>query len=136
MKSTYVHIRYNEPFCTKIRHVLSHIFIHTVIFFNLQKLIIFSTSFNLQKLCHKKCIIFSRTGYFFPRVIQKYTKFANFVRPYLPFDSCNRMQSSIDGRKWKRYMSSKRLGFTGIRRLAHCAGSFRCNNSHCNFRKQ
>ena len=26
----------------------------------------------------------------------------------LPFDSCNRMQSSIDGRKWKRYISSKR----------------------------
>lgn len=54
----------------------------------------------------------------------------------LPFDANYRMRSSVDGRKWKRYMPSKRFGFKGMRRLAHCAGSFLCNNLLCSFRKQ
>ena len=53
----------------------------------------------------------------------------------LPFDANCRMRSSVDGRKWKRYMPSKRFGFKGMRRLAYCAGSFRCNNLLCSFRK-
>lgn len=54
----------------------------------------------------------------------------------LPFDPEDRMASSKDGRKWKRYMPSARSGFKGIRRLARCAGSFKCTNSLCNFRKK
>ena len=54
----------------------------------------------------------------------------------LPFDANYRMRSSVDGRKWKRYMPSKRFGFKGMRRLAHCAGLFLCNNLLCSFRKQ
>ena len=54
----------------------------------------------------------------------------------LPFDANYRMGSSVDGRKWMRYMPSKRFGFKGMRRLAQCAGSFLCNNLLCSFRKQ
>ena len=54
----------------------------------------------------------------------------------LPFDHKNRMASSKDGRKWRRYMSSTRSGFTGIRRLARCSGSYKCTNRLCSFRKQ
>ena len=51
----------------------------------------------------------------------------------LQFEMANRMESSRDGRTWKRYMPSKRKGFDGIRRLAECVGSFRCDNDKCSY---
>ena len=51
----------------------------------------------------------------------------------LKFDINKRMESSHDGRKWKRYVPSKRRGHKGIRRLANCSGSYRCDNVHCDF---
>ena len=47
----------------------------------------------------------------------------------LPFDHKNRMASSKDGRRWRRYMSSTRSGFTGIRHLARCSGSYKCTKT-------
>ena len=32
-----------------------------------------------------------------------------------------------------RYMPSRRSGFSGVRRLARCKGSYRCRNDNCNF---
>ena len=43
------------------------------------------------------------------------------------------MESSRDGRQWQRYVPSKRRGHSGIRRLAKCKGSYRCENPHCDF---
>ena len=43
------------------------------------------------------------------------------------------MEFSRDGRQWQRYVPSKRRGHSGIRRLAKCKGSYRCENPHCDF---
>ncbi|KAK3731359.1 hypothetical protein QZH41_007160 [Actinostola sp. cb2023] len=54
----------------------------------------------------------------------------------LPFDPRKRMASSQDGRKWQRYVSSKRRGFDGVRKLAQCKGYYRCDNTHCDFLRE
>ena len=51
----------------------------------------------------------------------------------LKFNINKRMESSRDGRQWQRYVPSKRRGHSGIRRLAKCKGSYRCENPHCDF---
>ena len=52
----------------------------------------------------------------------------------IPFNPNERMASSKnDGRNWMRYMPSRRSGFSGVRRLARCKGSYRCRNDNCNF---
>ena len=51
----------------------------------------------------------------------------------LKFNINKRMESSRDGHQWQRYVPSKRRGHSGIRRLAKCKGSYRCENPHCDF---
>ena len=46
------------------------------------------------------------------------------------------MKSSLDGRPWKTWVTSSRRGFAGIRRIAHCKGSYKCYNIQCSYRKQ
>ena len=54
----------------------------------------------------------------------------------LPLDPDNRMASSRNERRWKRYITSACSSFKGIRRLARCVGSFKSTNSQCNYRKK
>lgn len=54
----------------------------------------------------------------------------------LPYDPEKRMKSSLDGRPWKTWVTTSKKGFGGIRRLAHCKGSYKCFNTNCSFRKQ
>lgn len=51
-----------------------------------------------------------------------------------PFDIANRMKSSSDGRPWQTWVSSSRKGFSGIRRVASCKGSYICQNEKCHFK--
>ena len=54
----------------------------------------------------------------------------------LPYNPEKRMQSSKDGRPGKTCVTSSRKGLAGIRRLAHCKGSFKCYSAQCPYRKQ
>ena len=54
----------------------------------------------------------------------------------LPFDHKNRMASSKDGRRWRRYMFFHSQWIQGIRHLARCSGSYKCTNRLCSFCKQ
>jgi len=54
----------------------------------------------------------------------------------LPYNNAKRMKSSLDGRPWKTWVTSSRKGFAGIRRIAHCKGSYKCYNIQCSYRKQ
>ena len=54
----------------------------------------------------------------------------------LPYNPEKRMQSSKDGRPGKTCVTSSRKGLAGIRRLAHCKGSFKCCSAQCPYRKQ
>jgi hypothetical protein len=51
----------------------------------------------------------------------------------LPYDPACKMKSSRDGRPWQTWVTSKRIGFDGVRRKAKCSGSYVCNNDNCNF---
>ena len=54
----------------------------------------------------------------------------------LPYDCTKRMKSSVDGRPWKTWVTTSRKGLAGIRRIAHCRGSYKCCNADCSYRKQ
>ena len=58
------------------------------------------------------------------------------VKYQLKFDKERRMESSRDGRTWAGFMTSRRSGFTGTRRLARCKGSYKCINDDCAYLKQ
>ena len=58
------------------------------------------------------------------------------VKFELPFKKEARMKSSKDGRPWAGFMTSRRSGFDGIRRLARCKGSSKCINDDCSYLKQ
>lgn len=58
------------------------------------------------------------------------------VKYELAFDKERRMESTRDGRPWAGFMTSRRSGFTGTRRLARCKGSYRCINDDCPYLKQ
>jgi len=51
----------------------------------------------------------------------------------LQFDINNRMVSTKDGRPWGKYFVSTRKGFTGLRRLSSCKGSYKCLNENCSY---
>ena len=53
----------------------------------------------------------------------------------LPFKTECRMESSKDGRPWAGFMTSRRSGFKGIRRVARCKGSPKCINDECQYLK-
>ena len=50
------------------------------------------------------------------------------VKYELGFEKERRMESSRDGRPWAGFMTSRRTGFFGTRRLARCKGSPKCIN--------
>lgn len=58
------------------------------------------------------------------------------VKYQLKFEKERRMESSRDGRPWAGFMTSRRSGFTGTRRLARCKGSCKCINDDCAYLKQ
>lgn len=43
------------------------------------------------------------------------------------------MKSTKDGRPWKTWVTSNRVGFSGVRRRSQCAGSWLCPNQQCMF---
>ena len=43
------------------------------------------------------------------------------------------MKSSKDGRPWQLWVTTSRAGFLGIRRVASCAGTYKCQNKKCPF---
>ena len=43
------------------------------------------------------------------------------------------MKITKDGRPWKLWNTSSRKGFTGVRRIARCKGSFTCTLASCSF---
>lgn len=45
--------------------------------------------------------------------------------------SANMMAVACDGRPWTRWNTSSRAGFSGVRRLARCGGSFYCPSKEC-----
>ena len=49
----------------------------------------------------------------------------------LPCDKNHMMASSVDGRPWKQWNTSKRQGFSGVRRVATCGGAYVCLNNRC-----
>ncbi|XP_031574294.1 uncharacterized protein LOC116308074 [Actinia tenebrosa] len=49
----------------------------------------------------------------------------------MKYDKDALMKSSQDGRPWKKWVSSSRAGFNGVRRLATCSGTHQCNNTRC-----
>ena len=49
----------------------------------------------------------------------------------LPFDPSDKMASTKDGRHWKQWVTSNRVGFFGLRRIASCSGCFTCKNDKC-----
>ena len=54
----------------------------------------------------------------------------------VPYDVSNTMRNTTDGRNWKRYMTSKRKGFKGTRRVAQCNGSDICKNDMCPYKQE
>jgi hypothetical protein len=58
------------------------------------------------------------------------------VKYQIPFEKKSRMESSKDGRPWAAFMTSRRSGFFGVRRLARCKGSSECVNDECPYLKQ
>ena len=44
------------------------------------------------------------------------------------------MKSSKDGRPWDSWITSNRVGFNGVRRLASCSGTYECNNEQCPYK--
>ncbi len=58
------------------------------------------------------------------------------VKFELPFKKEARIKPSKDGRPWAGFMTSRRSGFDGIRRLARCKGSSKCMNDDCSYLKQ
>lgn len=54
----------------------------------------------------------------------------------LPYNTKEKMKSSLDGRPWKTWVTSSRKGFAGVRRRANCKGSYKCYNIHCSYNKQ
>ena len=54
----------------------------------------------------------------------------------LPYDTVNPMRNTTDGRDWKRYMASKRRGFSGVRRMSQCSGSNICKNETCPYQQE
>ena len=54
----------------------------------------------------------------------------------VPFTKESRMESSKDGRPWAGFMTLRRSGFSGVRRLARCKGSKKCINDECPYLKQ
>ena len=54
----------------------------------------------------------------------------------VPFTKESRMESSKDGRPWAGFMTSRRSGFSGVRRLARCKWSKKCINDECPYLKQ
>ena len=53
----------------------------------------------------------------------------------LPYNAERRMESSLDGRPWKTWVTSSRKRFAGIRRRANCKGSYKCFNINCSYRR-
>lgn len=51
----------------------------------------------------------------------------------LKYDSNNLMKSTKDGPPWQLWETSSRAGFLGIRRLASCGGTYKCQNKKCAF---
>ena len=45
-------------------------------------------------------------------------------------------RESLDGRPWKTWVTTSRKGLAGIRRIAHCKGSYKCCNTDCSYQKQ
>ena len=69
--------------------------------------------------------------------VEKLPQDINGTRVYVvPYDETNTMRNTSDGRDWKRYMTSKRKGFTGTRRVAQCNGSNICKNDTCPFKQE
>lgn len=58
------------------------------------------------------------------------------VKYELGFEKERRMESSRDGRPWAGFMTSRRSGFFGTRRLARCKGSPKCINDDCPYLSQ
>ena len=58
------------------------------------------------------------------------------VKYKLHFEKDQRMESSRDGWPWAGFMTSRRSGFSGTRRLAWCKGSPKCVNDGCPYLNQ
>jgi len=54
----------------------------------------------------------------------------------LEYNKENKFASTVDGRTWHKYTTSRRSGFDGHRILKSCKGSYRCYNELCPYRRQ
>ena len=54
----------------------------------------------------------------------------------LMYDPSKEIKSSLDGRPWKTWVTSSRIGLAGVRRRATCKGSYKCYNLDCSYRKE
>ncbi|CAH3163101.1 unnamed protein product [Porites lobata] len=54
----------------------------------------------------------------------------------LNYDRADKMATTLDGRQWSGYITSRRSGFVGKRFIKSCKGSHRCGNELCGYFRQ
>lgn len=54
----------------------------------------------------------------------------------LSYDKTDKLATTVDGRQWSGYITSRRAGFVGKRFLKSCKGSHRCGNELCGYFRQ
>lgn len=54
----------------------------------------------------------------------------------LSYDKTDKLATTVDGRQWSGYITSRRAGFVRKRFLKSCKGSHRCGNELCGYFRQ